>query len=292
MKRLILAAALAAAAPAMAQFDIGRMLDLGKKAVDASQKIQEATKEFTQEEEVALGEGITSGFLGASPLHPDERAQRYVNRVGKWLTMQTERADLPWSFGVIDTETINAFALPGGTVLISHGLLKRLTSEGELAGVLAHEIAHVLRKHQLSAIQSSAGTDVLAMIGKEVAAEKIGRRGGDVLGLKTQLASAGVDLVKNGVFLRPLDRSMEYEADRLGVVIAARAGYDPYGLVAVLSMLAQVKPEESGSSITFSTHPSPTDRLGELEKFVPVALEQYARHPQLEARFRQSTGTR
>ncbi len=291
--RAVVFACSLAALPAAAQLDVGRIFDLGKKAVEVGQKMQEATKEYTVEEEIALGEGISAGFLGAVRLHPDERMQRYVNRVGRWLASQTEKPDLPWTFGVIDTETINAFAMPGGTVIVSHGLVKRLTSESELAGVLAHEIAHVLRRHQIAAIQSDAGWSAAATGATAIAADQIARRGGgDVMGLKTAAAEAGIKLVKDGLFLRPLDRGLEYEADRIGVVIAARGGYDPYGLVAVLTMLAQVKPEESGSSITFSTHPSPTDRLGELEKFVPVALEQYARHPQLEARFRQSTGTR
>lgn len=287
MRALLAALALAAALPAHAQLDFGRIIDLGRKAVEIAPKVQEATKEYTVEEEVALGEGISAGFLGAIRLHPDERLQRYVNRVGRWLASQTERADLPWTFGVIDTEVINAFAMPGGTVVVSHGLVKRLASEAELAGVLAHEIAHVLKKHQLTAIQSDAGWGAAAQGAKAVASDQIGRRGGDVLGLKTQLANAGVDLVKDGLFLRPLDRSMEYEADRLGVVVAARGGYDPYGFVAVLTMLAQVKPDESGASITFSTHPAPADRLAELEKVMPE-LEKYAMQPQVEGRFRQT----
>lgn len=290
MRARLAALALAASLPAQAQLDIGRILDIGKKAVEVGQQVQEATKEYTVEEEVALGEGIASGFLGAIRLHPDERLQRYVNRVGRWLASQTERADLPWTFGVIDTDIINAFAMPGGTVVVSHGLVKRLGNESELAGVLAHEIAHVLQKHQLSAIQSDAGWGAAATGAKAYAADRIGRSG-DVMGLKTQLASAGVDIVKDGLFLRPLDRSMEYEADRLGVVVAARAGYDPYGFVAVLTMLAQVKPDESGASITFSTHPSPADRLAELEKAMP-ALEKYASQPQVESRFRQAVGAR
>jgi predicted Zn-dependent protease len=291
MRALLVALALAGAVPAQAQLDLGRMLDLGRKALEVAPKIQEATREYTVEEEVALGEGIAAGFLGAIRLHPDERLQRYVNRIGRWLALQSERPDLPWTFGVIDTDIINAFAMPGGTVVVSHGLVKRLASESELAGVLAHEIAHVLKKHQLAAIQSDAGWSAAAAGAKAVAADRIGRSG-DALGLKSQLANAGVDLVKDGLFLRPLDRSMEYEADRIGVVIATRGGYDPYGLVAVLTMLAQVKPEESGASITFSTHPSPADRLAELEKVVPRALEQYARQPQVEGRFRQAVGAR
>lgn len=292
MRTFLAAIALAAALPVHAQFDIGRILDLGRKAVEVAPQIQQATKEYTVEEEIYLGEGIASGFLGAVKLHADEKLQRYVNRIGRWLASQSERPDLPWTFGVIDTDTINAFAMPGGTVIVSHGLVKRLTNESELAGVLAHEIAHVLMKHQLAAIQSDAGWSAAAAGAKAVASDRIGRSGGDVLGLKTQLANAGVDLVKDGLFLRPLDRSMEYEADRIGVVIAARGGYDPYGLVAVLTMLAQVKPEDSGASITFSTHPAPANRLAELEKVVPETLERYATQPQVEGRFRQTVGVK
>ena len=293
MKRLLLALLLAASAPAMAQlFDLGRALDIGRKAVETGQKLSEANREFSTEEEVALGEGITAGFLGAARLHPDANLQRYVNRVGKWLALHSERADLPWTFGVIDTETINAFAMPGGSIVVSHGLLKRLGSEAELAGVLAHEIAHVVKKHQLSAIQSSMNTNVFAEIGKEAAGQAIGRRGGSALTqqAKNVLADAGIDALRNGVFLRPLDRSMEYEADRMGVVIAARGGYDPFGLVAVLQMLAQAKGDDAGGISVFETHPGPGDRIAELERFMPSVLEKYASQPQNEARFRQAVG--
>jgi predicted Zn-dependent protease len=263
------------------------MIDLGRKAVDSGKKLSDANREFTPQEEVELGEGITATFLGATPLHPDPNLQRYVNRVGLWVALHSQRPDLPWTFGVLDTETVNAFAMPGGTVLVSHGLLKRLANESELAGVIGHEIAHVVKKHQLAAIQSGLSSQVWSDIGKEVASEAINRRGGDVLGLKSKAAGLGIDAVKNGAFLRPLDRSMEYESDRLGVVLAARSGYDPFGLVAALQMLAQVKPEEGGLSIMFSTHPAPGDRLSELEKLSPT-LERYATQAQVEQRFRQN----
>ena len=290
MKKLLVALAALAllGAPAYAQFDLGRILDYGKKAVDTGKKFAEANREFSTEEEIALGEGITSGFLGAAPLHDDANLQRYVNRVGRWVAMHSDRADLPWSFGVIRGDTLNAFAMPGGTVLVSHGLLKRLANESELAGVLAHEIAHVVKKHQLAAIQSSMSSDAWADIAKEGAGQAIGRRGGDAFGLKSKLSNAGVDLVKNGVFLRPLDRSMEYDADRLAVLLAARAGYDPYGLVAVLQLLGQSEPDNSGASI-LDTHPAAGDRLAELERYLPT-LERYAAQPQVEGRFKQVVG--
>jgi len=264
--------------PGLKNFDIGKALDLGKKAA-------EANKEYTQEEEIQLGEGLAAGMLGAAPLLKSEGVQRYVNRVGRWIAAHSERTDLPWTFGVIENETINAFAMPGGTVIISYGLLKRLQNESELAGVLGHEIAHVVQKHQLKAIQSGAMGDLAANVGKEVAGNRIARTGGgDAFGLKSQLASAAVDLAKNGFFLKPLDRSLEYEADRMGVVLAARSGYDPYGFIAVLQMLAQVKETDEGGIL--ATHPSAADRLAELEKVVPT-LEKYAGQT-LDVRFKQN----
>jgi predicted Zn-dependent protease len=288
MKPLPLVAACAfmlAAAGAQA-IDFGSILN---KAIDTGKQLHEANREFTTEEEVALGEGLASGFLGAAPLRQDPNLQRYVNRVGKWLAMHSDRPDLPWTFGVVDTETVNAFAMPGGTVLITYGLVKRLGNESELAGALAHEIAHVVKKHQLKAIQSDKNSQAFAELGKGLASDAIARRGSDPVGLKQWGANAGVELLKNGVFLRPLDRAMEYEADKLGVVIAARSGYDPYGLVGVLEMLEQTKSDGSGLSV-LDTHPAPADRIAELEPFVP-AIEKEVHQPQLvEARFRKAVG--
>lgn len=287
MRAILSAAILALAFPAAAQFDIGRILN---KTIESTKKFQEANKEFNVEQEIELGQGVTAGILGAVKLHPDAGLQRYVNRVGKWVAMHSARADLPWSFGVIEGESINAFAMPGGGVLISHGLIKRLSSEAELAAVLAHEIGHVVLKHQLQAIQSSLNSDAWAGIGKDLAGDAIGRRGrGDAFGLKSAAANAGVDAVKNGVFLRPLDRGMEYDADRLAVVLATRSGYDSYGMVAVLQMLGQEKGDGSGADV-FSTHPAPSERMAELEKFVPTLAAPQGQN--VEGRFRQVVGTR
>jgi predicted Zn-dependent protease len=258
--------------------DVNKVLETGKK-------ITEASKEYTQEEEVQLGQGITAGLLGAAPLHKDERLQRYVNRVGRWIALHSDRADLPWAFAVIDVDTINAFAMPGGMVVISNGLLKKLQSESELAGVLAHEISHCVLKHQLKAIQSGAWADVAGTVATEAANQKIGRSGAGVLGkeLGSAAAGVGIDVLKNGILVKPLDRDKEFEADRMGVVLATRAGYDPYGLVAVMQVLAQVKGGDEAGIL--STHPSPNDRIAELEKVMP-ALDKYAGQS-LDARFRQ-----
>ena len=291
MKRLFAVLLACACLPAAAQFDFGRALDIGKKALESGKKLVEANREFNTEEEIALGEGLAAGFLGAAPLHQDANVQRYVNRVGKWLALHSERPDLPWTFGVVEADTINAFAMPGGTIVVTYGLLRRLHNEAELAGVLAHEIAHVVKKHQLAAIQSTMNTNFWADLGREVGGQALARRGGSALTQqgRQMLKDVGVNLVKDGFILRPLDRGMEYEADRMAVVIAARSGYDPYSFVAVLQMLAQNHGDGSGASV-FDTHPSALDRIGELEGFVPNALDRYAGQGLNDARFRQVVG--
>lgn len=291
MKRAWLLALALACLPAHAQLgNFLRNLDTSK-IIDTGKKLAEANKDFTPEEEIQLGSGITAGVLGGAPPLKDANVQRYVNRVGKWVALHSERPDLPWTFAVVEGDTVNAFAMPGGYVVISAGLLGRLHSEAELAGALAHEIAHVVRKHQLAAIQSSLSSGALADVGKDLASSEIARRGGGGVGgavvteLKSRAAGIGIEALKNGVFLRPLDRGMEYEADAMAVVLAARSGYDPYGLIAVLQMLQSLKGDGSGIDI-LATHPAPTDRLGELERAMD-RLDRYASQPQLEARFRQ-----
>src|SRR5258706_1174633 len=289
MKRLaMIAVLLVVCIPAAAQFggiDLGKAFDIGKKAI----KAQEATKELSQEDEIELGNALTASFLGAAPLHSDANLQRYVNRVGRWVALHSDRPDLPWIFSVIDTETINAFAMPGGSVIVSSGLLKRLASESELAGVLAHEIAHVVKRHQVTAMQSSMKADFFKSIGTEVASDRIGGRGG-VAGQMVKpfaLDMAG-NLIKDRFFLRPLDRSMEYQADQMAIVIATRSGYNPFGLVAALPVLAQYKGDADAASV-FSTHPPAGERIGELEK-VMATVQRYATQPELEGRFKQVVG--
>src|SRR5260221_11902920 len=185
MKRILFLAMILAALPLHAQFggfDIGKVIDIGKKAVDQGSPMG---KEFSQDDEIGLGDALTASCLGASPLHADASLQRYVNRVGKWIALPSDRPDLPWTFSVIDTETINAFAMPGGSIIVSSGLIKRLGSESELAGVLAHEIAHVVKKHQLTAIQKGAQADFLKGVGTSIASDRIkigGGPGGQTLG--------------------------------------------------------------------------------------------------------------
>lgn len=258
------AIALALAGPAAGFGRLGdaeRLLGFGKKAAEAS-------AEITTEEEIELGRGIAGQLLGARPLVRNEALQQYVNRVGLWLALQTERPDLPWRFGVMDSTDVNAFALPGGTILITQGLYDRLRDEAELAAVLSHEIAHVVEQHQVKAIRKEMGQDFATELAGEAAGRsdnELVRRFGD------KAFKVGTEL-----FVRGLDKNDEYQADAHGMVIAARGGYDPYAMVAVLHTLDGTAPDDAGVALMFSTHPNPVSRLEYLDKVVGDKLEAYA----------------
>ncbi len=259
------------AAPAQAQFNLDK-LNINK-LVDTVKNVGKATTEISEPDEIAIGRDMAARLLGAAHLVADARLQRYVNRVGRWLASQTERPDLPWQFGVLDAPQLNAFAVPGGTIFVTRGLVQRMRSESELAGVLAHEIAHVLRKHHLKAIQKSARTGLA----------------GDALthALKNSRPEARDKLIGFGteMYTRGLDKSDELEADRLGVVIAARAGYDSYGLPSVLQTLQAMNAQDSALALMFKTHPAPAERLSALAEKMQPTLDAYASQPQVAERF-------
>jgi predicted Zn-dependent protease len=271
MKILALAAALALAGPAEAQFNL-RDLNVNR-LVDTVKNVGKATREASQDEEIALGGDVAARLVGAAPLVADTRVQRYVNHVGRWLASQTERADLPWKFGVLEAPQVNAFAVPGGTIFITRGLLEKMGSEAELAGVLGHEIAHVLRKHHLKAIQKGA----LASLSGDVAGAALTNVNSEA---RHKLVSFGTEMYSRG-----LDKGDELEADRLGVVIAARAGYDAYGLPAVLQTLQGMNASDSAVALMFKTHPAPGERLEQLGKRMQPTLDAYADQAQLKSRF-------
>lgn len=271
MKTPILAGALLALLFAGPGHALGRLGGNAESLLKFGQKAAEASEEITQEEEIQLGRGIASNVLGAAPLVKDEGLQRYVNQVGMWMAMQTERPDLPWRFGVVDSTDVNAFALPGGTVLITWGLYERLRDESELAGVLGHEIAHVVQKHQVKAIKGEMGRD----FANEVAGDLAGRSDNELV----QRFGAKAFSVGTQVLARGIDRKDEHQADVHGMVIAARAGYDPFSLVGVLQTLDGAAANDRTMGLLFSTHPSPAARIEHLGNVVGEKLDGYTGAP-------------
>ncbi len=206
-------------------------------------------------DEIRIGRQVSGDLLGAAPLVKDDALQRYVNSVGRWVAMQSGRPDLPWHFGVIDSEDINAFAAPGGFIFVTKGLYKRLNNEAELAGVLGHEIAHVTKKHHLNLLKKSQLIGALAQTAKKEV------KSGD---------AAVQNLIGNGaeMMARGLDKEAEFEADRIGVVFAARAGYDAWGLPTVLQDMATIHTKDDRLALLYKTHPTAADRLTRLGEAV------------------------
>jgi predicted Zn-dependent protease len=271
VRLIVLLVGIGAALSAHAQFRLPS-IDINKM-VDTVKNVGKAVKEIDEPEEISIGRDVASRLLGAAPLVADARLQRYVNHVGRWLAAQTERPDLPWQFGVLDSPNVNAFAVPGGTIFITRGLLGQMRNEAELAGVLGHEIVHVLRKHHLKAIQKGAQS---ALAGDALSVAIKDRAGP----ARDKLISFGTEMYGRG-----LDKSDELEADRLGVVIAARAGYDAYGLPAVLQTLQALNAQDSALALMFKTHPAPGERLDALGEKMQPTLDAYSRQPQLRERF-------
>ena len=207
-------------------------------------------KNPSKEEEIALGREITGSLLGAAPLVKDAALQQYVNKIGRWVASQSERENLPWKFGVIDSAEINAFAAPGGYVLITKGLYQKLQNEAQLASVLGHEIAHVVKKHQLKVLQKQQ----LLNAGSSWLKEKFG---------KTKLADKAIGTGAE-ISARGLDKDAEFEADRMGMVLAERAGYDAFALAEVLQTISQTNKSDSSVALLFKTHPAPDERLAKL----------------------------
>ncbi len=227
----------------------------GKKAPSLTD-LTDLVKGTSTEEEIAIGQEIAGRLLGAAPLVKDERLQRYVNQVGKWLSLQSGRTDLDWYFGVIDSEDINAFAAPGGFIFLTKGLYTQLHSESELAGVLGHEIGHVVKQHHLTIIKQSQAIEM----GSSLFSQKLGK-------MKNEQAKQAVNnVIGSGaeVMARGLDKDAEYQADRIGVVLATRAGYDSYGLPMVLQEIGHAGLNDSSVALLFKTHPHPDTRLAEL----------------------------
>jgi beta-barrel assembly-enhancing protease len=228
-------------------------------------------KNPSQEDEIAVGRNVTGTILGAAPLVNDAKLQAYVNKVGRWVASQSERTSLPWHFGVIDSTDVNAFAAPGGYVLITKGLYQRLASEAQLAGVLGHEIAHVVQRHHLKVMQKQALMDAgTSFLKEKISKNKITQRA----------VTTGAE-----ISARNLDKSAEYEADSMGTVLAARAGYDAYGLAEVLQEMELLGNNDGSVALLFQTHPHPDDRVAQLSLVSGDQIDKISGGKTLENRF-------
>ena len=215
-------------------------------------------------QEHVMGRAWLSMLRGQVGQLDDPQLKNFVEHSVYKLAETSQVQDRRLEFVLIDSAQLNAFAAPGGYVFVTKGLIDRCADESELAGILAHEITHVTAKHHLQAIRQSA----MAGVGTQLLASQI--RTSNIAGqlVKDQLLS-----LFRTVYTKGLSQSDEFEADRTGVSLAAKAGFDPYGLVSVLQQLRTVTPDNPMFTLTMSTHPAAQARLDYLEQSMGRQLD-------------------
>lgn len=234
--------------------------DSGRARLHQVQPVKAA--EANERAEIRVGRQVAARILARQPLHPDESLQRYVNLVGTAIALHGDRPDLDFHFGVIESEQVNAYAAPGGYVFVTDAALALMENEAELAGVLAHEIAHVNRRHIVEALEIRA-PESSPMAG-------LTRFFGGASEVAQVFFSQAVDEVVDVLFERGLQREDEFDADRHGVQLAGHAGYRTDGLGRFLERLAGEVSAEATETLS-ETHPPASDRLERLHEILEEA---------------------
>jgi hypothetical protein len=247
---------------------------LGKFGVNVGSKLHTAAKAMPKSEseltaeELALGPEIAGRVLGARPLWADASAQQRVNRIGRWLASQTSRPELPWTFGVVDTPEVNAFAAPGGYILMTRGLYELLSSDAEVAAALGHEISHCVQRDHYNVIRKQE----LATAGKEAASSKIPAGSGSVAG---NYARAYAEKYGASVMLTSLDREAEYRSDEAAGIYLARGGMNPLAVYAVLQKMAALGTKSASLVQLQKTHPALDERMDRIDQRGYAGIEYY-----------------
>ena len=200
---------------------------------------------FNDIQEVQIGQQVVSEVEKEYKVSQDPRLNSWVEEIGQRLVAVSERKNLRFQFKVLDRDEINAFALPGGFIYVHKGLLKAVDDDAELAGVLAHEIGHVTARHGIRKLQTHIGYNLLMdILFKDNAKAQ-------------ELMNVGFTLVVLGY-----GRENEFQADKLSVIYALRAGYNPHGIAQFLQKIKQMqKREPSIVETLLSTHPPTSERI-------------------------------
>lgn len=212
---------------------------------------------ISREQEIAMGREaapqLEDEFGGKVP---DDQLQSYVNQVGLAVAAKSDR-DMPYDFTLVRSDVPNAFALPGGKIFITAGLMVRMENERQLAAVLAHEVSHVAAKHNVKGLQRQMGAAVLV----EVAGAVISGDAGTA-------AKWGAKIATNMMNLK-YSRNDEYQADAVGISYMKRAGYHPQGMVELLTVLYNLSETEPGSlTEMFQTHPLTSKRIEQAQELI------------------------
>ena len=201
-----------------------------------------------------MGQEYSQQINAQLPIVSDPEANRYINVLGDQIASKTSRADLDWHFYIVDSKEVNAFAVPGGYVYVNRGLIERTSNMDELAGVLGHEIGHVVRRHSIKQMEKEQGANVgvtLACVLTNIC--------------NSQVAGALINVGGTAVFAR-FSRQDEAEADQEAVTNTIRAGISPRGIVTMFQKLIdERKSHPSAVEGFFATHPLEEDRIAAVQ---------------------------
>ena len=212
----------------------------------------------SQEQEIELGREAATMIEQDLRLLEDQAVRTYIDGLGQALVARSGRSDLPYTFTVVDTGEINAFALPGGFIYLHRGLIEAAANESELAGVLGHEIGHVVARHGVDQMQRAQ----IANVGLGLLGALLGR------GRAATVGNIAADLVASGTFMK-FSRDAEREADQLGARNVAGAGHAPRGMITFFETLDALRERDPNAvDRFFASHPSPTERIGNLTGLV------------------------
>lgn len=242
--------------------DLGGMMGaLGQKmnsALGTAEKVAPKSEEEQSAEELALGPAIAGRVLGARPLWGDAQAQTRVNVIGRWVASQSSRPELPWTFGVIDESEINAFAAPGGYILVTRGLYELLSTDSEVAAVLGHEISHVVQRDHYNVIRKQE----LTAMGKDTVSAQV------QTGPSPAEIYARQYVEEHGatILLTSLDRDAEFRSDKAAEIYLARSGTNPMALYSVLQKMLALGEKSASLAQLYKTHPPLDARLDRIDE--------------------------
>jgi len=244
------------------------MLAAGCAGTAPDLRPQEGTSFMSEQEEVRFGYYVDAVVCSRYPLCPDQRLQQAVAEVGQRLVAASARPNLRFTFRVLESSEVNAFSGPGGFVYVTTGLLGFLKSKDELAAVLGHEIGHICARHQVRAWHNAdvmrRGLSALDLAAIIAGVPPLAGLGGEAIGKYGQRLAQFVAAIA----YQGYSRSFEYQADRLGLRYAGRAGYDPHGFISLFQRLERAEEGKRRGLILLRSHPYTEDRLRQIQQLL------------------------
>jgi predicted Zn-dependent protease len=212
----------------------------------------------SQQQEVEIGQQGAQQVNAQLPMVQDAVIQNYVNTLGQRIASRTSRADLQWQFQVVNSDMVNAFALPGGFIYINRGVLARADNMSEVAGVLGHEIEHVVRRHSVKQMEQAQGANV--GVGILCALTGVCQSG---------VAQAAINIGGTAVFAK-FSRTDEIQADEGGFNNLIRAGINPRGMLTLFQKLLAEEQQSGNSNVAawFADHPGTSDRIADIQRML------------------------